>query len=102
MTALKKIYAYIAFFTVGLGFIVSLMFILALILGGSAGESLALLSKEVMTWGIRLASISVLIGVVYIYISKEHSLTINSDKKELEDLEKNKIQSDVLLVERAN
>ncbi|MGE7185494.1 hypothetical protein ACQKKK_16265 [Peribacillus sp. NPDC006672] len=87
MAVLQKAYAYTSFLTIALGFMVGLLYVVAFIVGGSAGEEISLFSQAAMTWGIRLASLAVLFGIVYIYISKEHSLTMDSDKEDLKKIE---------------
>lgn len=71
-----------AFFAGGLPLI---PFVLALILGGSAGEAIAVfLYKSYYPWVILLASVSVLIGLVAMYLGKQSAFSvkdITGDKK---------------------
>ncbi|WP_368503269.1 hypothetical protein AB3N04_13535 [Alkalihalophilus sp. As8PL] len=78
----EKIYTWFALLTMGLGFFVALVFIVSLLIGGSAGESLAVLSGKMMTWGIRLATIATIAGILNIYLSKQHTLTMNVQNSE--------------------
>ncbi|MGE8207030.1 hypothetical protein ACQKP0_21225 [Heyndrickxia sp. NPDC080065] len=88
MNILQKVYSYVSILTILLGFIVGLMYLIAVIIGGSGGEMIAIFSGKVMFWGIKLAAIAVLFGIINIYISKEHSLTIQADKKELKNIQR--------------
>lgn len=59
------------------GGIIFLMFVSALIIGGPSGESIAVsASGTVMPYFIRAASISILTGLIYIYLNNEHALTM--------------------------
>jgi hypothetical protein len=80
----EKIYTWLAILTMALGFIVAVAFTLSLIIGGSAGESVAVLSGNTMKWGIRLASIATLAGIVNIYLKNQHTLTLNAEEAETE------------------
>ncbi|MBN6885100.1 cellulose synthase/poly-beta-1,6-N-acetylglucosamine synthase-like glycosyltransferase [Cytobacillus horneckiae] len=87
MSIFQKIYGLIAFCTIFLGFIVSILYLFSIIVGGSLGESIALFGGSLMTWCIKLASIAALFGIIHIYIKKDHSLTMSSDsKKENQEL----------------
>ena len=77
---LHHLYAVIALVTMALGFFVFLLFAFGLLVGGSLGETVAIWAGEAMKWGIRLAAIAVLAGLIYLYIKNKHSLTIDSEK----------------------
>lgn len=63
------------------GGVIFCMFIIALIMGGTAGESLATnASKVVMPYFIRLASIAVLCGLISFYIKGKHTLSLNDEE----------------------
>ncbi|MEW8973666.1 MAG: hypothetical protein AB2375_05665 [Tissierellaceae bacterium] len=65
------------------GGVIFFMFIVALIMGGTLGESLATnASKIIMPYFIRFASISVLAGLVSFYITGEHTLSLNEEEKQ--------------------
>lgn len=74
---IKKIYGIImtvAFFS---GFIPLIPFIIAIIIGGSSGEAIALfLYKEVYPYIIAMASLAIVIGTVAMYIGKKESLSV--------------------------
>lgn len=79
----ENLFALVTLISLTIGLIVALTFILSVIIGGSLGESMAIFSGNLMTWAIRLASIAVITGLINIYITKRHSLTIQSeDEKE--------------------
>lgn len=59
------------------GGIIFLMFVAALIMGGTSGEMIAVSASEtIMPFFIRSASISILSGIIYLYVSGEHALTM--------------------------
>lgn len=63
------------------GGIIFLMFLMALIIGGASGEALATnASKVIMPYFIRIASLAVLCGLISIYISGKHPLSLNEEK----------------------
>lgn len=62
------------------GGIIFVMFMMALIIGGPSGEALATnASKVIMPYFIRIASLSVLCGLISIYISGKHPLSLEED-----------------------
>lgn len=78
---LEKGYGFIAFITMLLGVVTGVLFFISLIIGGSAGQSLAVFAGEAMMMGIKLASLAVVLGIGYIYASKTHTLKIGDEKK---------------------
>ncbi|MCM3717651.1 hypothetical protein [Fictibacillus phosphorivorans] len=78
-TFMERTYTWLTLSTMLLGVVIAGMFGVSLLIGGSAGESLAVFSGKLMTWGIRLAAIATLAGLVHIYLSKKHSLTMDAD-----------------------
>jgi hypothetical protein len=84
---LQKIYGItmtVAFFG---GVLPLIPFIIAIIIGGTTGESVAVfLYKQYYPWVIALASISVLIGLIAMYVGNVEALSSKSfktdDKKE--------------------
>ncbi len=79
---LNKLYGItmtIAFFA---GIIPLILFIVAIVIGGSVGETISMfLYKQVYPWVIALASLSVLVGLVAMYIKNEKGLSADNDKK---------------------
>ncbi|MDO5650338.1 MAG: hypothetical protein Q4G11_07010, partial [Gallicola sp.] len=64
------------------GGIIAFLFLAALIMGGVSGEALALTTKSnVLPWFIRLATLSLVSGLVQIYTSGQHALTMESGSK---------------------
>lgn len=78
---LQTVYGWIALVTMALGFIVFLMFFVALLIGGSGGSALAVAAGDLMSWAIRLAAIAIVIGLVCVYFKKEHTLNIKTEQK---------------------
>ena len=85
MSLFKKIYGMIALITLTLGFIVAILFLIAIVMGGDQGESIAVFAGDIMNWCIKLAAIAVLFGIIDMYIRKEHSLTMKSEEKKDDD-----------------
>ncbi|SFE60177.1 hypothetical protein [Alteribacillus iranensis] len=77
---LLKGYGMIALVTLLLGLVVSLTFALSLVIGGSTGESLAVIAGNAMSWGIRLATVATLIGIAHIYVTRNHSLSLEKNE----------------------
>lgn len=74
----ENIYTLIAFITLLIGFVVALLFGIALIIGGPLATELSVFAGAIMNWAIKLASLAIAIGLIYIYFSKSHTLTIDS------------------------
>ncbi|GAB3790348.1 hypothetical protein [Virgibacillus kimchii] len=81
-----KLYTWITLIALSLGLLVALLFLTALIIGGTAGENVAVVSGTLMTWSIRLAAVAVLAGIINIYVSKKHTLTMDKDSANQDDL----------------
>lgn len=59
------------------GGIIFIMFLVALIVGGDLGESIAISARgTIMPFFIRSASISVLVGLISLYITGKHGLSL--------------------------
>ena len=64
------------------GGIIAFLFLAAIVMGGISGESLAVTTRSnVLPWFIRLATISLVSGLVQIYTSGNHALTMGSEEK---------------------
>ncbi|WP_016906725.1 hypothetical protein [Streptomyces xiaopingdaonensis] len=76
---MKKIltacYGALAFLSTALAVVIALLFLVALILGGSAGATVSEWAGTTAKWSISVAAGAVLVGVVHTYLSREHSLT---------------------------
>ena len=54
-------------------------FVIALIAGGEIGESIAVfLYKQYYPWVIALASVSILVGLIGMYLGKQQGLSLNN------------------------
>ena len=86
---LTTVYGVVTAIAFSLGLVVAVLFVIALIVGQDLGETLALLAGDIMMWGIALAAIAVLAGLIYIYVTGSHSLVMEkspkSDKKDSSD-----------------
>lgn len=59
------------------GGLIFIMFLVALILGGNSGASIALTARNViMPYFIRSASAAVLSGLIFSYLKDEHGLSL--------------------------
>lgn len=65
------------------GGIIFIMFLLAIILGGNIGTKLAnSASDTVMPYFIQIAAIAIFLGLISIYISKNHTLSLKKPNEE--------------------
>jgi len=71
---LTTVYGVVTTIAFSLGMVVAIIFAVALIVGSDLGETLALMAGDVMMWGIALAAVAVLAGLIFIYIDRSHSL----------------------------
>ena len=64
------------------GGLVGLLFLLAVLIGGNTGESLAVFTKnDLLPQFIRIATIAMLSGLVRFYPDNFHPLSLNTDEK---------------------
>lgn len=78
---LHHVYAFIAFVTMALGFVVCLLFVFGIIVGGPLGESVAVWAGQLMKWAIRVAAIAIFAGILNMYLKKRHTLTLSDEKR---------------------
>lgn len=74
---LTNIYGIVTAIAFSLGLVVAVIFVIALVIGQNQGETLALLAGDIMMWGIALAAIAVLAGLIYIYVDRSHTLMMD-------------------------
>jgi hypothetical protein len=79
---LRGAFSIVALITLLLGAVVFLLFMVGLVLGGTAATRLAVAAGDIMQWGIKMATVAVVIGIIDIYVSRNHKLTLNSEEKE--------------------
>ncbi len=78
---LNKLYGILMMIAFFGGFLPLIPFIIAIIIGGSTGEAIAnFLYKSFYPWIIALASIAILIGLIAMYLKKQHGLSVKSIK----------------------
>ena len=78
---LKKVYGVIMAVAFWSGILPLIPFIIAIIIGGSTGEAIALfLYKEFYPWVIALASVAVIIGLISMYVGKKEGLSVKKTK----------------------
>lgn len=74
---LKRIFSFFLIVAILGGGIIFIMFLVALIIGGDLGASIAVSAREtIMPYLIRSASISVLVGLISLYITGKHVLSL--------------------------
>lgn len=78
----RSIFSITLFISLIGGGVVGLLYLVAIIIGGSSGEALAVATKSnILPWFIRTASVAMLSGLVQIYTSGEHFLSMGKSKK---------------------
>jgi len=79
---LNKIYAGMMFASFFAGFLPVIPFIIALIIGGETGSAIyAFLFSEYYPWVIAVGSLSIIVGLVAMYVGKIEDLSLKSMKK---------------------
>ena len=79
---LNKIYAGMMFVSFFAGFLPVIPFIIALIIGGETGSVIyTFLFSEYYPWVIALGSLSIIVGLVAMYVGKIEDLSLKSMKK---------------------
>lgn len=81
---LQQFYGVLALIALLLGLIVAVIFAAALIVGSDLGNAWAIFGGELMTWGIGIAAVAVLAGLIIIYANGSHSLKMEK-KPDSED-----------------
>lgn len=78
----KKLFSITLFVSLIGGGIVGLLYLIAIIIGGESGETLAVATRSnVLPWFIRMATVAIFSGLVQLYTSGEHTLSMKSDNK---------------------
>lgn len=79
---LNKLYAGMMFVSFFAGFLPVIPFIIALIIGGETGSVIyTFLFSEYYPWVIALGSLSIIVGLVAMYVGKIEDLSLKSMKK---------------------
>lgn len=81
---LTTCYGALALLATGLAAGIAVLFLVALVLGGSAGAAVSEFAGTVAQWSISVAAVAVLVGLVHTYLSGSHSLTAGSAARESE------------------
>ncbi|GLY64622.1 hypothetical protein [Amycolatopsis taiwanensis] len=77
---LKNCYGALAVVALGMAVLLAAVFLVALIIGGHGGATLSQFGGTLAKWSIYVAAVAMLPGLVYVYLTGEHSLT--AKKKE--------------------
>lgn len=76
---INKIYGILMMTSFFGGFLPVFPFVIALCIGGQTGEQIAIfLYKQYYPWAIALASISVIFGLVGMYLGKQNDLSVKN------------------------
>ncbi|SFH05974.1 hypothetical protein SAMN05660649_03669 [Desulfotomaculum arcticum] len=65
-----------------IGAVAALMFAVGFIAGEPAGANMALLGKKILDYGIKIAAVGVLCGLINFYTCGEHELTLKNTDQE--------------------
>lgn len=77
---LRSIFSIAGIIAISGGFIVFVILVAAVIIGGEAGGNLAVkANKQIMPYFIKSASIAAMSGLLMFYIKKEHPLSIDNE-----------------------
>lgn len=86
---LNKIYAVLMFTSFFAGFVPVIPFIVALIVGGDVGAGIyKFLFTDYFPWVIAVGSLSIIVGLVAMYIAKIEDLSLKSLDKKSDDEKK--------------
>lgn len=78
---LKSIFSIFLLIAISGGALVFFIFVIALILGGSTGETLAISANEViMPYFIKSAATAIFAGLLSLYVSKSHQLSLSEEE----------------------
>ena len=83
--ALNKAFGYMVFIALILGGLAFFGFVAAFIMGPESGGALGVFIKgKYFPWVIRFGSITILTGLISMYLNGEEALSLKSDKAEAE------------------
>ena len=78
---IQSLFSVTTMFAVAGGFIVFVIFFIAIIIGGATGEAMAVFARsELMPYFIKSASIASIAGLVFMYATKDHALTMKEEQ----------------------
>lgn len=88
---LNKIYGLTLFISFFAGLLPIIPFVIAIIIGGPTGEAISIfLSKQYYPVIIAMASISVIIGWIAMYVGKKEGFSLKKKKSEVENTDEKK------------
>lgn len=76
---IANLFGLLIFVSVGLGAVAFVMFVIALIVGGAGGAAISINAQKLITFGIQMASLGVLCGLLHIYLGGKHYLTLKNE-----------------------
>jgi hypothetical protein len=79
---IANLFGGLIFISVGLGAVAFVMFVIALVTGGTIGAAISINAQKLITFGIQMASLGVLCGLLKIYLGGKHYLTLKNESPE--------------------
>lgn len=76
---LNDLWAWLALAAMVLGLALGVVLVAALLLGGPAAVTLSGWAAALVPWCIGAAAVAMVVGLVAIYVRREHALTVNGD-----------------------
>lgn len=77
---LKSIFGICLAYSVLVGALVAAMYVIGFIIGGSAGQQLAIFGAKIMKYAITISAAGSVIGMGAFYIENSHELKMDSDQ----------------------
>lgn len=79
---LKSVFSICTMISIFGGFAVCILFVIAIIMGGESGGSLAVLaSKSIMPYIVKITTVAVMAGLLMFYSTGEHAFSLKSEQK---------------------
>lgn len=76
---IANLFGVLIFISIGLGVVAFVMFVVALAIGGASGAAISIKAQKLITFGIQIASLGVLCGLLNIYLGGKHYLTLKNE-----------------------
>lgn len=68
-------FAVLAFTALLCGVTLCVLYLVGIVAGGTTGATLSALASGFAEWAVRIAALAALVGIVYTYLTGQHSLT---------------------------
>lgn len=76
---LNNLWAWLALAAMLLGLVLGVILVVALLLGGAAAVTLTGWAAALVPWCIGAAAVAMVVGLVAMYVRREHALTVNGE-----------------------